>query len=47
MFFSVSSPQLQGSQLREGDGKIIIEVFNGSISCVVFVHPAPSGAEDQ
>ena len=47
VFFAVSSPQLQGSQLWEGDGKIIIEVFNGSISCMVSVHPAPSGAEDQ
>jgi hypothetical protein len=47
VFFSVASPQLQESQLWEGGGRIIIEVFNGSISCLVFVHPAPSGAEDQ
>ena len=47
VFSSVASPQLQGSQLWEGGGKTIIEVFNGSISCLVSMHPAPSGAEDQ
>ena len=47
VFLSVASPQLQESQLWEGGGKIIIDVFNGSISCLVSVHPAPSGAENQ
>ena len=56
VFLSVASPQLQESQLWEGDGKIVIEVFNRSISrlvsacavpSLVSVHPAPSGAEDQ
>jgi hypothetical protein len=47
VFLSVASPQLQESQLWEGGGKIIIEVFNGPISCFVSVHPAPSGAEGQ
>ena len=47
VFLSVASPQLQESQLWEGGGKIIIEVCNGSISCLASVHPAPSGAEDQ
>jgi hypothetical protein len=47
VFLSVASPQLQESQLWEGGGKIIIEVFNGSILRLVSVHPAPSGAEDQ
>ena len=47
VFLSVASPQLQGSQLWKGDGNFLKKVFNGPISCVVSVHPAPSGAEDQ
>ena len=47
VFLSVASPQLQGSQLWKGDGNFFKKVFNGPISCVVSVHPSPSGAEDQ
>ena len=47
VFLSVASPQLQGSQLWKGDGNFFKKVLNGPISCVVSVHPAPSGAEDQ
>ena len=47
VFLSVASPQLQESQLWEGGGKIIIEVFNGSISRLVSACAVPSRAEDQ
>ena len=47
VFLSVASPQLQGSQLWKGDGNFFKKVLNGPISCVVSVHLAPSGAEDQ
>jgi hypothetical protein len=45
VFLFVASRQRQGSQLWEGGGKIVIEVFNGPISSLVSVHPAPSGAK--
>jgi hypothetical protein len=47
VFLSAASPQLQESQLWEGGGKIITEVFNRSTSCLVSVNLSPSGAEDQ
>ena len=47
MFLSVASPQLQESQLWEGGGKIIIEVFNGSISRLASACVVPSRVEDQ
>ena len=47
VFSSVASPQLQGSQLWEGDGKSCKKVFNGPISCLVSVEKVPSGAEDR
>ena len=47
VFLSVASPQLQGSQLWEGDGKSCKKVFNGPISCLVSVEKVPSGAEDR
>ena len=47
VFLSVASPQLQGSQLWEGDGNFSKKVFNGTISCLVSVCAVPSGAKDQ
>ena len=47
VFVPVASPQLQESQLWEGGGNIIIEVFNGSISRLVSACAVPSRAEDQ
>ena len=47
VFLSVASPQLQESQLWEGGGKIVIEVFNRSISRLVSACAVPSRAEDQ
>jgi hypothetical protein len=47
VFLSVASPQLQESQLWEGGGKIVIEVFNRSISRLFSACAVPSRAEDQ
>ena len=47
VFLSCASPQLQGPQLWEGGGNFNKKVFNGPISCFVFVQKVPSGVEDQ
>ena len=47
LLFPLHRSSTRGPDIWKRGGKVIMKVFNWSISCLVSVHPAPSGAEDQ